>query len=1112
MSLIYNVDFEIAAAAFMLILLIFLIINYSNRSDVNREFQKLAVFVLCTDIMDVVTAVLISYGGSIPNWLNQIVNTGYFLLVAVLAYRFTLYAMAYVYSGKKNKKQQLINRCIFLIYIASLILNLFLGYFFSFNEAGSYVHGAAYIVVYIVPCYYILYTGGILISHYKEFSLKQRISIGVFIALGISGSLIQMLFLPDILLGIFTVCLGVLVMLFSLETPDYQNLLDTMEQVEFAQKEAVQAKEEAQMANQAKTRFLQNISHEIRTPINAVMGYNEMIIRETKEQRTASYASNVQTAGRSLVTLVNEIMDFASIDGTFVLETAPYSLLTVIQDVVTNGEYNAKRKNLKFSIQVDEKLPQSLIGDGARLLQVMNHLVFNAIKYTWKGGIEVRIEWQETALKHGIMTVAVKDTGVGMKESDRVALAENGGLGDPDIQRVHGLGLGLSIVTRVLQLMHSKLEIESELGKGSTFSFRIEQEVAEQVPLGKVRFHEDGRIKQADELEGGFYAPSARILAADDNALNLNLIRNILKETQIQIDTVATGEEALVQLEKNKYHIVLLDYMMPHLNGMETLKQIQERNLCPETPVIILLASTVTEVRDSYLQAGFADCLTKPIDNTQLLALMKRHLPAELILEKQEYRQPQEKPIRKKRTGTFLDQLSLLDTEAGMAYSADNLEFYRDMLLSYAHSDRYEEIQQSYRTEDWENYAAQLHALKGTSFTIGARQLSQAIEDLEQAVKEGKTLYVVKHHQAMMDSYQLVRLQIMTMVKQKSQEETDSYKVREAMSRILVVDDDDVSLQIAEKILAGKYEVTCVSTGKDALKLMETERPNLILVSLNMPEMDGFVFNRRLKETPELKEIPVILMRSDNDEDAEIRGFQEGIQDFIKKPFIEDIVIQRIDHILELSRLQKNLRAEVKVQSERFERLSLQLMETLAGAIDAKDEYTNGHSMRVAAYSREIARRFGESEKEQEDIYYMALLHDIGKIGVPDVVITKEGKLTESEYDIVKNHPSIGAEILKHISEIPGVDAGARWHHEKYDGTGYPDGLKGEEIPIVARIIGVADSYDAMASTRSYRKVMPQEAVRAEIEKGRGTQFDPVFADIMLEMIDEDKEYKMRGE
>ena len=213
----------------------------------------------------------------------------------------------------------------------------------------------------------------------------------------------------------------------------------------------------------------------------------------------------------------------------------------------------------------------------------------------------------------------------------------------------------------------------------------------------------------------------------------------------------------------------------------------------------------------------------------------------------------------------------------------------------------------------------------------------------------------------------------------------------------------------------------------------------------------------------------------------------------------------------ELEDLRQNLQKEVERQTQRSERISLQALKTLAFTIDAKDKYTNGHSVRVAEYAREIVRRRGGSEKEQEEIYYIGLLHDIGKIGVPDEIINKPSKLTDEEFEVIKTHSVIGADILKNISmDMPGIELGARWHHEKYGGSGYPDGLKGDQIPKVARIIGVADAYDAMTSKRSYRSILPQHVVRNEFVEKSGTQFDPVYAKLMVEMIDEDTEYQMK--
>jgi HPt (histidine-containing phosphotransfer) domain-containing protein len=221
------------------------------------------------------------------------------------------------------------------------------------------------------------------------------------------------------------------------------------------------------------------------------------------------------------------------------------------------------------------------------------------------------------------------------------------------------------------------------------------------------------------------------------------------------------------------------------------------------------------------------------------------------------------------------------------------------------------------------------------------------------------------------------------------------------------------------------------------------------------------------------------------------------------------VLVERVRRIIELDRLQNFLSSEVAVQTKRSVHLSKQIMLALSKAVDAKDHYTNGHSRRVAAYSAEIARRMGKSAREQEDIYAMGLLHDVGKIGISEAIINKTSRLDDDEYAQIKNHTTIGYDILKLITEIPGLATGARWHHERYDGRGYPDGLSGTDIPEEARIICVADCYDAMTSNRSYSVVRDQSAVRAEILRCRGSQFDPDISDIMIAMIDDDPDYLM---
>lgn len=335
---------------------------------------------------------------------------------------------------------------------------------------------------------------------------------------------------------------------------------------------------------------------------------------------------------------------------------------------------------------------------------------------------------------------------------------------------------------------------------------------------------------------------------------------------------------------------------------------------------------------------------------------------------------------------------------------------------------------------------------------------------------------------------------------------------------VLVVDDDTANLKMASRILSEEgLRVSCLKSGEDALRFLKANQPDIILLDIHMPGMDGFETLAAVRKIEGAADIPVIFLTADEDSGMEMRGLRAGAMDFLTKPFVPDILLLRVKHTVDLIRLQSNLAHEVEektmevtAQHKRIERISMQIVMTLSGAIDAKDTYTNGHSTRVADYAKEIARRAGFSGKQQEDIYMMGLLHDVGKIGIPDAIINKTAKLTDEEYAEIKKHPVLGARILENITEFPKLATGARWHHERFDGKGYPDGIAGEDIPKEARIIAVADAYDAMSSRRSYRDVLPQKVVREEMEKGRGEQFDPVYADIMLAMIDEDTDYQMR--
>ncbi len=1145
MELLYNIDFEVAAAGFDLILIIYLSLFYKNISKSNLVFHRLTFAIFIADILDVISAITISYGRTISPTLNLVINSLYFISVMAAAYIFYLYVYSYIEEAGAVLTSAKYNFIAFLAGICFVIANIFGGFIFDFDDAGTYIHGRLYPLFYLLPMYFAVVSVCMIVKYRKCFTRTQFFADILYIVCAILGNLIQMFVFKDVLLTVFLASFALLIVFFTLETPDYKKLIKTMDELSVAKEEAESEREKAMVANAAKSDFLSNMSHEIRTPINAIMGYNEMIMQETKESQTTAYGVNVQAAGKTLLSIVNDILDFTSIDeGRLVIENAPYSMPVFLQDVLTYSEYNAKQKNLELKYEIDEKLPVELKGDERRLMQIFNNLLSNAIKYTKEGFISFSIGWKQTGDNTGLMSVIIKDSGIGIKPDDmsKISTGSFSRFDNRQTRNIQGIGLGLSVVVRLLEMMGSSLKVKSEYGKGSEFAFEVKQEVVSSKTIGKFDINSQlgGVVLDEDNV---FYAPDARILAVDDNTMNLDLFKRIMRNTKADIDTAMNGREAIDLIERNDYDIIFLDHMMPVMDGMETLLEIKERSLAENTKIIAFTANAVSGEKNMYLDAGFDDYITKPITGKKLIDLVKHYLPEEKISDKLTAASENEiKIVKNQSTGAtggiidlndlttdvpernkpveyekpFLESISFLDTVTGLTYCCNDEDFYREMLTSYLNESKLKELNDYFASSDWDNYRIKVHALKSTSLSIGAVELSESARALEAAAKEGDEEYIKAHHEETMTDYSRLLQMIEGVLATKEKVIVDEALIQEDKDVILVVDDDRINLEIAKKILASRFTVKCASSGRGTLEFLSKEIPSLVMLDLHMPDMDGFEVISMLKADARYRDIPVIFLTADSDRDTEIMGFKEGALDFITKPFIAEIMLQRVGRILELDRLQKKLQTEVEKQThkaearrQKVERLSLQVMKTLAATIDAKDKYTNGHSVRVAEYSKAIAARYGKNEKEQEDIYYMGLLHDVGKIGIPDEIINKTSKLTDEEYAVIKTHPSIGADILKNISEIPDIGIGARWHHERYDGKGYPDGLLGEQIPETARIIGVADAYDAMTSKRSYRDVLSQEIVRGEIERGRGSQFDPKFADVMLQLIDEDKEYKM---
>ncbi|MCR5122743.1 MAG: response regulator [Ruminococcus sp.] len=520
--------------------------------------------------------------------------------------------------------------------------------------------------------------------------------------------------------------------------------------------EEVKAVTKYEIASRAKSRFLAQMSHEIRTPINAVLGMNEMILRESADEEILSYAENIGSAGNTLLSLINSILDFSKIeDGKMEIVTVKYDTASFINDLANSIIQRADSKGLKFSVNVDGNLPCAMIGDNVRFSQVIMNLLTNAVKYTEKGSVTLDIGTEQRNGEDIDIHVSVKDTGIGIKEEDRDKLFESfERLDEVRNHSIEGTGLGMSIVTSLLNLMGSRLTVKSTYGKGSEFSFVIKQQIADETPVGdyEKRLRESSHHVQRDTL---IEAPSARILIVDDNEMNLKVARNLMKLCKIKPDTAASGEETIELMKRSEYDIVFLDHMMPGMDGIETLKRLKEEGLIPEhTVMIALTANAVVGARETYLSAGFKDYLSKPIEIRQLVRQLEEYLPESAYHEAAAAEN--NTSAEKAQSADVFDKLTALglDVQSAMEYFMGDRDFYLEMTADFAVScaesaDLLDELHKAGKLND---YRIKVHALKSNARSLGATDISKQALALETAAKDNDAEYIENNHERLVSS------------------------------------------------------------------------------------------------------------------------------------------------------------------------------------------------------------------------------------------------------------------------------------------------------------------------------------------------------------------------
>lgn len=547
-------------------------------------------------------------------------------------------------------------------------------------------------------------------------------------------------------------------------------------------------KQAALISNETKGKFLANMSHEIRTPINAVLGMDAMILRECKDDNIREYALNIQNAGQTLLSLINDILDFSKIEsGKMEIIPVEYDFSSMIHDVANMIIMRANDKGLKMNLSVDSTLPYKVYGDEVRLRQVLTNLLTNAVKYTKEGSMGLTVTGKREG-ENIRLSFVVEDTGIGIKPEDIQKLfARFERIEEERNRNIEGTGLGMSITMQLLKLMDCELKVESEYGVGSKFSFEICQRIVVDEPIGDL----EERIRSMTAqytYDVAFTAPNAHILVVDDNAINRKVFKSLLKQTKVHIDEAESGMECLELVKQKHYDILFLDYMMPGLDGVETLHHMKTIGdyPCKDTPVIALTANAIVGAREMYLKEGFDDFLSKPIQPEKLEKMIKERLPEELLVIGETIMEnPEEETVKEACMDEGLPYIEGVNWDSALKHLPDKellletvYDFYTTMNTEADFlENRYENLESDETAT--EDYRIKVHAMKSSAALIGITDLSEQAKALEMASKEGDLEYLHRHTKDFLNKWRSYREKLSVCIKEEEKESISDMTVIE---------------------------------------------------------------------------------------------------------------------------------------------------------------------------------------------------------------------------------------------------------------------------------------------------------------------------------------------